>query len=46
MEHAKRAYIKPRLEVYGDLRKLTLNANATNKDMPGDNDTAIPNTIS
>ncbi len=43
MEQTKRAYIKPKLVVYGDLRKLTLNANAQNADLPGNNNTAYPN---
>lgn len=46
MEQAKRAYIKPKLVVYGDLRKLTRYSNAQNKDLPGDNNTAFPNTFS
>ena len=44
MEHAKRAYIKPKLVVYGDLRKLTLGGNVTNRDfLEGNNNTAFPN---
>ena len=43
MNQAKRAYIKPKLVVYGDLRKLTLNSAARNRDLPGDNNTALPN---
>lgn len=43
MNQAKKAYIKPKLLVYGDLRKLTLNADARNADIQGINDSAFPN---
>ena len=44
MNQAKRAYIKPKLVVYGDSRKLTLNGAWPNRDSPsGDNDSAYPN---
>ncbi len=44
VEQAKRAYIKPKLVVYGDLRKLTLNGGAPNMDNPqGPNNNAWPN---
>ncbi len=43
MEQARRAYIKPKLVIYGDLRKLTLNAGALNRDFQGINNTAFPN---
>lgn len=44
MEQAKRAYIKPKLVVYGDLRKLTLRGGAPNMDHPqGPTDDAFPN---
>ena len=44
MEQAKRAYIKPKLVVYGDSRKLTLQGGVTNRDaQSGPNNTAWPN---
>ncbi len=44
MEQAKRVYIKPKLVVYGDLRKLTQFGGATNRDAAtGPNNTAFPN---
>ena len=47
MKQAKRAYIKPKLVVYGDLRKLTQHGGATNRDaLNGPNNNAFPNHIS
>ncbi len=44
MKQAKRAYIKPKLVVYGDLRKLTLQGGSTNRDLrSGPNNTAFAN---
>ena len=44
MEQGKRAYIKPKLVVYGDLRKLTLNGGVENRDaLNGPNNNAFPN---
>lgn len=39
----KKEYKKPELVVYGDVETLTLNSSFANKDNPGPNDTAIPN---
>lgn len=46
MEQAKRAYIKPKLVVYGDLRKLTLRAGAFNQDVQGIDNSAYPQGMS
>jgi hypothetical protein len=44
METKKKPYTTPELAVHGDLKKLTLQAGATNRDMPtGSNNTAWPN---